>query len=203
LEIDSMNAENHWRREAGLGRNGPVAVALLFAALSILLGGCFRLGADARGLRDAAMASVAAGGEWDEQIEIRVGSLSLGLVRSISAFGDVDDEAKRFMHAVRGAEVGVYELRGSSRVDPSTFIESTTSEMAARSWDRVLAVVDGRDTVAVFVPSDMQPDESLRICVAVFDGRELVVARTRLDLEPVMRVVFQEHLREKSRDRKG
>jgi hypothetical protein len=167
--------------------------AALLLCLPLGLGGCFSLSSDAEALRDAAQKAVAPAGPWDEHIEIGVGAVSLSLVRSIVACSDVDPQARQILAAARSAEVGVYELcaDASSRA-PAELIAATTAAMNARGWDRVVAVIDEHDTVAVFVPREIEPDEPLKMSVVVFDGTELVVASVRADLERIVTVALGE-----------
>jgi hypothetical protein len=165
-------------------------------ALSILMGGCFRLSSETRAVRDAAMSSLAPAGSWDEQIEIGVGAITLGLVRSIAICGDLDSEARECLRAARAAEVGVYELAVPLETAVrKEFVEATTRAMNSRAWDRVVAVLDGNDSVVVFTPRDADPDAPLRVCVVVFDGHELVVASARVDVEPILHLALAEHRR--------
>lgn len=161
--------------------------AVLLLTLPLVLGGCFGLSSDAGILRDAAQNAAAPAGPWDEHIELGVGALSLSLVRSIAACSDVDAEARSILACARSAEVGVYELCGDASVRaPAALLAATSTAMAARGYDRVVAVVDHGETVAVFVPRDIDAADVIRLSVVVFDGRELVVAGVRADLEKIV-----------------
>jgi hypothetical protein len=166
------------------------APALMVALLSVGLTGCFRVGSDAQALRDSVMKSTS--GNWDEEIEIGVGALTLGLARAGLSFVDVDPEARTVLDAVRGAEVGVYKLRsGRKTMNRSAILAAADKAMDARGWDRVVGVMDGREFVAVFVPKKLSSPRNFKVCVLVLNGGEMVVASARSNLEPLMELAFE------------
>src|SRR5262245_24367343 len=98
-----MNLRKHSPQRTR-ARSWFVSIAALCAAsLCLGLTGCFRVSSDAQALRDSVMKSASC--KWDEQIEIGVGALTLGLARAGLSFVDLDPEARAILSAVRGAEV--------------------------------------------------------------------------------------------------
>jgi hypothetical protein len=129
--------------------------------------------------------------EWDEQIEIGVGAITLNLARAVVAFTDVEPEARTALRAVRGAEVGVYHRRDSRRkLDRAAMLRAADKAMEARGWDRVVGVIEQHAFVAVYVPNDLRSTRNVKACVVSLDDRELVVASARSNLEPLMELAF-------------
>jgi len=74
------------------------------------------------------------------------------------------------------------------------------SAMNRRGWDRVVAVLDGDDMVAVYVSNKTTSCSRIECCVVVFDGEQMIVASARANLQPLLDCVLHEHgLREKIR----
>jgi hypothetical protein len=153
---------------------GLLATPLL---LLILLGAgvasCFRLGADARAVRNALIK--ASGVEWRPQIVLNAGRLTLGAVRAGLSCVRLDPAARAALQSVHAAEVGVYQLpAGKPPPNRAAMLASADSAMAARGWERVVGVIDGRDLVAVYFPKEASV-QRLKCCVLVFDGKEMVL----------------------------
>jgi len=157
--------------------------------LSLGLTGCFRVSSDAQTLRDSVMKS--AGAEWEEKIEFGVGAFTLSLARAGLAFVNLDPEARTVLDAVRGAEIGVYEWHGRRKtLDRSAALSAADRAMGDHGWDRVVGVMDGGEFVAVYVPRKAASARNLKVCVVVLNGREMVVASARSNLEPLMEIAF-------------
>lgn len=156
--------------------------------LGILVAGvasCFRLSSDTRALRREL--TQASGAEWRQQIGLNIGSVTLGLVRAGLSFVELDAEARAAVHAVRGAEVGVYELATESkRPDGAAMLAAADGVMNARGWTRVVGVLDGRQLVGVYMPAELKSARRVKACVVVLDGRQMVVVSARADLEPLL-----------------
>src|SRR4029434_2128625 len=75
---------------------------------------CFRPSSDTKALRNGLVN--ASGVEWRQQIVLNVGGLTFGAVRGGLSFLPLDARARAALEAVRGAEVGIYDL--SSEADP-------------------------------------------------------------------------------------
>ena len=166
-----------------------MGIALAVALLSIGLTGCFKVSTDVGALRDSVMK--AAPVEWEEQIEIGVGPLTLNLARAGLAFVDLDSEARTALHAVRSAEAGVYKRRsGDQKLNQAAMLSAADKTMATRGWDRVVGVMDRRELVAIYVLSQATSTRNVKVCLVAVNGQELVVASARSTLEPLMEMAW-------------
>jgi hypothetical protein len=127
----------------------------------------------------------ASAAEWSPTIELNVGGGTLGLARAGLAFLDLPAEARAVLSAVRGGEVGVYQLV-KGNLDRAGLLNSADHDMSARGWERVVGVVNARELVAVYLPSDLHSGRDVRLCVMVLDGEDLVVVAARGNLEPLL-----------------
>jgi len=174
-----------------------VPVLVLVLGLALLPFGVIMLavktyasvGHDARTVRNTVLK--ASGAEWSPTIELGVGGGTLGLARLGLAFADLPKEARAVVNAVRGAEVGVYQLAKGS-LDRAGLLNATDRGMSARGWERVVGVLSGRELVAVYLPSDLRSGRDVRLCVMVLDGEELVVVAARGNLEPLLELAQSE-----------
>ncbi|PYK63844.1 MAG: hypothetical protein DME21_01620 [Verrucomicrobia bacterium] len=141
-------------------------------------------------LRDSVMKSAAA--QWDEKIEIGVGPITLYLARAGLAFVDLDPEARTALHAVRGAEVGVYKLReGHEQLKRAVILSAADKAMATRGWDRLVGVMNQGEFVAIYVRHDARSTRNVRVCLLTLSRGEMVVASARSNLEPLMEIAFK------------
>lgn len=167
-----------------------LGLVVLLALLSVGLTGCFRVSSDTKALRDGLMQTAAA--EWDTEIEVGVGTLTLGLARLGLGFVDLPPEARAAIGAVRGAEVGVYRLRDEHRpLDHSIMLTKADGAMGVRGWDRLVTVLNHREMVAIYVPKDMRSPRDVSVSIVVLDGHDMVLAAARSDLEPLMQIAFK------------
>jgi hypothetical protein len=114
------------------------------------------------------------------------------VIRGGARIFELPPEARAALEAVHGAEVGVYKLQHElTPADFSALFSSTDRTMASRGWDRIVGVVDGQQFVAVYFPHRKVSLRSLKCCVVVFDGRELVVASASGNLEPLFQLAGQ------------
>jgi len=140
------------------------------------------LDSDVRVLRQHLMAATDA--NWHTKVQMSVGRTTLGAIGQGLRFvhaKDVDD-ARLALRAVRHASVGVYERTsgGTSWSQEQLFTE-TDRAMHKRGWTRLVGVADNKEAVLVYVQEDMDADEPVEICVAVVNGKEMVVASTTVD----------------------
>lgn len=145
----------------------------------------------AKALRGHVMAATDA--DWKTKVQFSAGSLTLGTVRScIWLIDDVrkQPEVRLALQSVRGVSVGVYERRGGRsgwHCDEEKLMNDTDRAMTRRGWTRLVGVCERDDTVLVYVPAGSdEPDE---ICVAVVNGREMVVVSARLNPSALVRLV--------------
>ena len=164
------------------------ALAAALCAITVSSTGCFRIGRDAAALRNSLLQS--SDTSWTKTIEVGVGTLTLSATRFGLSFVDLEPEARTALQSVRGAEVGVYQLHGGGMKDRGGMLSSADKAMAARGWNRLVGVVKDRDLVAIYVPKKLASTRDIRVCVAVFNDRQFVVASARSDLEPLMAIAL-------------
>ena len=174
---------------------GYIVLAGVFALLGLgTLGviGVFHLSSDTSVLRETVMTAVP--GEWDKKVALRVGWLTTGLVRCGSRFFHMPPEPRAAIEAVHGAEVGVYKLREEPRsVNRGVVLDRADKVMTRRGWVRVVGVVQENQLVAVYLPGKGLSTNRMKACVAVLDGRDLVVVSARGNLEPLLDII-EKHL---------
>ena len=164
-------------------------IACAVGLVTIGLTGCFKVSSDVGALRDSVMKAAPA--EWEEQIEIGVGPLTLNLARAGLAFVDLEPEARTALHAVRSIEVGVYKRRsGDQKLNQAAMLSAADKTMAGRGWDRVVGVMDRRELVAIYVPAQVRSIQDVKVCLVTVNGQELVVASARSNLEPLMEMAW-------------
>jgi hypothetical protein len=170
-------------------------VVILLGLLGLVVWGVtgyFRLSPDAGALRTIALES--AGGSWHKVIALRCGWMTTGLIRTGLGFIPMEPEARAALMAVRGAEVGVYQLEAGSRNwEHRTMLARADKEMVARGWDRAVTVSKANELVAVYLSSGWFSKQNLKCCVLVLQDRELVVVSARANLGPVLALAC-EHL---------
>ena len=193
--VEFLDLVNHSDRiaQSGLLPEGiarpKFGITLAVALVSISLTGCFKVSTDVGALRDCVMKVTPA--EWEEEIEIGVGPLTLNLARAGLDFVNLEPEARSALHAVRSAEVGVYKLRsGHQQLNLAAMLSAADKTMAGRGWDRVVGVMDRRELVAIYVPAQVRSTRNVRVCLLTVDGQELVVASARSNLEPLMALAW-------------
>lgn len=170
-----------WLKWLGLCLLAVVVAAVLFVV------NLFILSRDARALRNAVAAATPAG--MHERLELSLGGPLFGLVRGGLRFvPDVPAEARSAMQSLRGAEVGIYQLKNSgTNARPAVFAAADTA-MTKRGWEAVVRVLHGHDAVAVYVPSRLKPGQPMRAQVLVLKDQECVIASVRADLEPLLKL---------------
>ena len=175
-------AKRFWNRAV-------LAVTLIpFVVLAVLAVGVisyFHLSSDTRMLRSEL--TRASGAEWRQQIGLNIGSVTLGLARAGLSFAPLDPEARVALRAVRGVEVGIYQLAsGSKRPDRTAMLNAADGVMRTRGWERVVGVLDHDQLVGVYLPAKITSARRMKACVMVLDGHQMVVVSARADLEPLL-----------------
>jgi hypothetical protein len=168
------------------------------ASLVIGVTGFFRLGRDARCLRNSlTQAGEPASVNWDKKIELSVGPLSCSMLRAGLSFVHLDPDARQALRVVRGAEVGVYQSQSRfPGVSPSRALASADRAMADRGWQRLVGVVKEHEWVLVYVPNDMKSTANVRACVAIMEPRQLVIVAARSNVDPLLALALR-HAEEK------
>lgn len=155
-----------------------------FVILGVAVASYVTLDRDASVLRRQVMKAM--GADWHTKVQCSVGRITIGAVRSGLFFVRTPEiaDARLALAAVKHASVGVYELR-QSRGDWSReqlFVE-TDRAMKDRGWTRLVGVSDrdGAETVLVYASDEIDDGDPIELCVAVVNGRELVIASTTVD----------------------
>jgi hypothetical protein len=161
-----------------------VTPLLLLGLLVAGVASCFRLGADARAMRNEL--NKASGVEWRQQIALNTGWLTWGAVRAGLSFVRLDPAAHAALQSIGGAGVGIYHLpAGTPPPNRAAMLVTADSAMTARGWERVVGVIDGRELVAVYIPKAVSLHR-LKCCVLVFDGKQMVLASVRGNPKPIL-----------------
>ena len=147
------------------------------------------LARDAQALRDEVLASLNV--PTNIRIQGTAGAVLIGAVRAGLHFvHNLPDDARDALAAVRTASVGVYGLRGA--VDGrsrAAMFASADAVMNRRGWIRIVGVNDGDDTVLVYTPAKADWGKTQRVCLAVCDGREIVVVAATANTRALERLV--------------
>ena len=156
-----------------------LAPFLLLGAVAISY---LTLDSDVRALRKQVMAATDA--SWHTKVQMDVGQVTLGAINEGLRFVHHKDmaDARLALSAVKHASVGVYE-RTSDRADWSNerLFGDTDRAMQGRGWTRLVGVVDHKENVLVYTRDSRGDNEPLDLCIAVVNGRELVVVSTSID----------------------
>lgn len=137
---------------------------------------------DVRVLRQHVMAATDA--NWSTKVQMSVGRLTLGVIGQGLRFvhqPNIDD-ARLALRAVKHASVGVYgRVSGGTDWSREQLFVETDRAMQKRGWTRLVGVADKQESVLVYVQDDLDESEPVEICVAVVNGKEMVVASTTID----------------------
>ncbi len=189
LAAQSIGAGRSSSRRKVLTAGFAVVSVLCFLLILAVVGitGYFRLSSPAAALRSSVMSAVP--GPWDKTVALRVGWFTTGLIRTGSRFFDMPPEARAALDALHGGEVGVYKLRQDPvRTDLNTLFSTADEAMKRAGWDRVVGVAQDQQYVAVYFPQRKLSLRSVKCCVVVFQGRDLVVASASGNLEPLLKI---------------
>lgn len=155
-----------------------------FVLLAVAVVSYVTLDRDVRVLRNHVMEATDA--RWDTKVQMSVGRMTLGAVGQGLRFVDHKDmdDARLALRSVKHASVGVYERRsgGKDWSREQLFVE-TDRAMQKRGWTRMVGVAEKKETVLVYVQEDLDEDDPFEICIAVVNGKEMVVCSTTVDAE--------------------
>jgi hypothetical protein len=146
--------------------------------------------------RDAAIlrreVMTATGSDWHTKVQLSTGCVLLGTARAVLHFvhhKDIDD-ARLALAAVKNASVGVYERNDrDAAVSLEQLLVHTDKVMQRRGWNRLVGVVDGRQTVLIYTPEDEGTGDKIDLCIAVVDGRQMVIVSTCVDAGELTKLV--------------
>ena len=160
----------------------PLLLLVLLGAGVVSL---FYLDSDARTLRDEVVKSSCV--EWQQQIALNAGYLTLGVIRAGLSCARLDPGARAAVQSVQTAGVGVYQLQaGTPPPDRAAMLAAADSAMAARGWERVVGVISGSDLVTIYCSQKVSV-RRMKCCVMVFDGKEMVLVSAQGNLEPLLK----------------
>jgi hypothetical protein len=155
-----------------------------FVLLAMVAASYLTLDRDVAVLRRHVMDATDAG--WDTKVQMSVGRFTLGAIGQGLRFVQHEDiaDARLALRAVKHASVGVYERgAGGAHWSREQLFTETDEAMRKRGWTRMVGVADKKETVLVYIPTDMKDDGPVDICLAVVSGKELVVVSTTVDPE--------------------
>jgi hypothetical protein len=136
----------------------------------------------------------ATGATWNTRVQFKSGMLLIP-ARFVVSLCNVEDEARWALSAVRSASVGVYQLDEAAADSPglAAGLASLDSTMRRKGWERLVAVSDGGQNVVVYTDSRSRNRNSVRVCVGVVDGEELVVVSATVHPDALMPII-EKHL---------
>lgn len=165
---------------------GLTTLAAVFF-ISLLLS--FRMGGEARALRQAVLAATP--GEWSPRFELGVGRLPTWLARAGFHLAEgklnLPPEARFGIDAFRSADVGVYRRHDAATpLSSAATLAKVDASMAAQDWEAIVSVQDDQQNVRIFVPKNLTDLRYTQACVFVMQRDELVIVSARLNLEPLV-----------------
>jgi hypothetical protein len=163
-----------------------------FVVLGLTIASAIRLNGDAAALRQQVMTAM--GDDWHAKVQFSIPPAVVSLARTAVWFvHDVPPQAREALRAVRFASVGVYERHGPAGAwRRDQVIAETDQVMARRGWARVVGVVDGRDTVLIYLSEGRASAKPSRVCLAVCSGQDLVVVAAGFDADTLARLITRE-----------
>jgi hypothetical protein len=132
------------------------------------------------------------GASWETKVQLNIGRVTVAALRgglSFSGNGEIA-EARRALKGLRRASVGVYRLSDpDTRWSQAQLLRDADAKMQRRGWSRMVGVLDGDDTVMIYVPE--HTDDPRKVCVAVVSGHELVVVSAVLNPEELYELMVR------------
>jgi hypothetical protein len=168
--------------------------AAVFAVLTAAVGvwSMLHVSGEVAAMRDSVLESTAVDG--DTEIELSVGPLIFGMLRTGLNFVELEPEVRSALGAVRGTSVGVYRVDRSGW-DQSEMMAKVDAAMSRRGWERLVAVLENQQCVLAYLPARIPSPRDLRLSVLVLDGEQLVVTYARVNPEPVFELALREAAR--------
>jgi uncharacterized membrane protein len=167
------------------GRWIALGLVVLVTPLVVLGVGIFsmiRLDRDAAALKREVMAASSA--PWHTKVQLSVGWFTLSALRVGLEFVPHEhrDEARLALQAVRSASVGVYECNSEhDELSREELFSNSDQTMRKRGWTRLVGVAEHNKTVLVYAADGVGSSNRADLCLAVVDGRKMVVVSTNVD----------------------
>jgi hypothetical protein len=183
------------------GRVPPTSLRWLWISLGVVLAcgvllvaitvygvvSCFRLGSEARSLRQAVVES--SGQPWRQKLALNAGGITTSLLRQGLSFARLDPKAQAALQTVRAAQVGIYELPPGAKAPPArAILEAADTRMRRDGWERLLCAADGQTLVAVYVPSATTSLKRVKCSVLVLSREQMVLASVQINLHPLLQM---------------
>lgn len=157
------------------------AAVVWLIALTMLAGEVFFLDRDAGKLRREIVRALDVSA--DRQVQVAVGPGVLSATRTLLHFiPEAPAEAADALGGVVHASVGVYQLRaGEHPFDARAVFEAADRALQPRGWTRVVGVHQTGKLVVLYAPTETDLTDQPEICLAVIDGRQLVIVQGQID----------------------
>lgn len=124
-------------------------------------------------------------GEWQTSLQVSAGPALLALARAGLALAQVPPEVRAAAGAVRTLKVSVHRFPGRAPAR-SPLLAAADQVLFPRGWERVVAVVDGRELAAVYTRVGETAARQVPVCVLVLDDEELVLVTAVGDAESAL-----------------
>jgi hypothetical protein len=160
----------------------PVAVAVI---VTVALTGCTT--SSAFRTVSATIETQCPGVELDREMHLRLGRVSLGLVRALIriAEDDVDDEAVEIMENLRALEVSTYRVRGATDLRSIDPLSGVRGRFEGGGWMPVVTTREG-DEVVRLLTRESPSGEIREMFVVCLEDDELTVVHLEGDLDSVL-----------------
>jgi hypothetical protein len=167
---------------------GALLVCLLLLALAAYgVTGYFRLSSEMAGLRDGLQA--ASGREWHRTIALNVGGFTFGAARAGLSFVKMEEEARVALQTIQACEVGIYQTTEvTESTDHPAMLAAADKTMQKKGWERVVGVIADNSLVAVYVPAKISSTSRMKCAVMVCEGHQMILASTRANLDPAIKL---------------
>lgn len=166
-----------------------VAAALVWSiAVAMVASEVLALDGDAAELRREVLSALDL--PVERQVQVAVGPATLSATRTLLHFiPEAPAEAREALNGVVRGSVAVYGLRSHVRAaDSRAVFEAAEHALQPRGWTRVVGVHQDDKVVVIYTPTDPSDDERPEICLAVLDGRQLVIVQGQVDAKALVRL---------------
>lgn len=172
---------------------GTVLCLSPFLILAVVALSYLGLRSDAAILRREVFAATPAG--WSTKVQFNLGESTLGAVGL--GLGFVHDEhmttARHALAGIKRASVGVYERRVPLADWSRARLFSQADQMMEKhGWKRLAGINDHASTVLIYGPSKNNDGQSVEVCLAVINEKNLVIASAKLDSDAITELIRAE-----------
>ncbi len=153
--------------------------AALIAVLALTLGGCFT-NPDIHTVVDAISWEIEPA-ELNTEVELRFGSKSVSLARSICGWIEDCEEYRHMLSGIRQVHLGVYDVQGRFDASSLSLSDGLRHDLEDEGW-QVVMVSQDQDNEGIMVLTQVIDDDLTGLYVISIDRDELVVVRLEGDL---------------------